>query len=280
MNNMLVGEKGYLKLVRMIMRHGNVRKTRNGELYSIFGSQLRFSLSNHSIPILTTKKMAIRSCIEELLWFIRGDTNVRTLQKKNVHIWDKNAEDLEQHMGHPLYGDLGPIYGYQWRNFNGQGYDQLNMIVEALKDPKERFSRRLIMSAWNPSQLYEMALPPCHILSQFYVTEDDKLSCQVYQRSGDMGLGVPFNIMSYGVLTHLLAKHTNLKPDKLILTLGDAHVYPNHVESLVRQTRRKPHPFPWLHINHKRECIEDYRYKDMMIQNYKYHPKIKMDMIV
>ena len=280
MNNMLVGEKGYLKLVRMIICRGNVRRTRNGTLYSMFAPQLHFSLSNHNIPILTTKKMAIRSCIEELLWFIRGDTNVHTLQKKNVHIWDKNAEDLEQQMGHPLYGDLGPIYGYQWRNFNGQGYDQLNMIVKALKDPKERFSRRLVMSAWNPNQLHEMALPPCHILSQFYVTEDNKLSCQVYQRSGDMGLGVPFNIMSYGVLTHLLAKHTNLRPDKLILTLGDAHVYPNHIEPLTLQIRRKPYAFPWLHINYKRKHIEDYTYKDMIIQNYKYHPKIKMDMIV
>ena len=276
---MFIGEHGYLRLIRNILKVGDKRKTRNGNMYSLFGTQLHFSLRDNTLPVLTTKKMAIRSCIEELLWFMNGDTNVRTLQKKNVRIWNQNAVDLEKRLGRPLHGDMGPIYGYQWRNFNGQGIDQLEEIISALRDPKERFSRRLILSVWNPCQIHEMALPPCHVLAQFHVNSNNMLSCQVYQRSGDMGLGVPFNILSYALLTHILAKHTNLEANQLVLTLGDAHIYNNHIEGITEQLRRTPYNFPWVVINRKKK-IEDYTYKDIIIQNYKHHPRISLDMTV
>jgi thymidylate synthase len=276
---MFIGEHGYLRLIRNILKVGDKRKTRNGNMYSLFGTQLHFSLRDNTLPVLTTKKMAIRSCIEELLWFMNGDINVRTLQNKNVRIWDKNAVDLEKRIGRPLHGDMGPIYGYQWRNFNGQGVDQLEEIIFALRDPKERFSRRLILSVWNPCQIHEMALPPCHVLAQFHVNSNNMLSCQVYQRSGDMGLGVPFNILSYATLTHILAKHTNLEANQLVLTLGDAHIYNNHIEGITEQLRRTPYNFPWVVINRKKK-IEDYTYKDIIIQNYKHHPRISLDMTV
>ena len=276
---MFIGEHGYLRLIRNILKVGDKRKTRNGNMYSLFGTQLHFSLLDNTLPILTTKKLAIRSCVEELLWFMNGDTNVRTLQNKNVRIWDKNAVDLEKRIGRPLDGDMGPIYGYQWRNYNGQGIDQLEGIISALRDPNERFSRRLLLNAWNPCQIHEMALPPCHVLAQFHVNSNNMLSCQVYQRSGDMGLGVPFNILSYALLTHILAKHTNLEANQLVLTLGDAHIYNNHIEGITEQLRRTPYNFPWVVINRKKK-IEDYTYKDIIIQNYKHHSRISLDMTV
>lgn len=276
---MFVGEHGYLKLIRNILKIGDKRTTRNGSMYSLFGPQLQFSLRNNTLPILTTKKMAVRSCAEELLWFINGDTNVKTLQDKNVRIWDQNALELEKKKGISLHGDMGPIYGYQWRNYNGQGIDQLETIISALRDPKERFSRRLLLTAWNPCQIDEMALPPCHVLAQFHVNSKNMLSCQVYQRSGDIGLGVPFNIMSYALFTHILATHTNLEADRLFVTLGDAHIYNNHIMGITEQLRRTPYKFPWVVIN-KRDTIEDYSYEDIVIQNYKHHPRISLDMTV
>jgi thymidylate synthase len=271
---------------------GELKKTRNGTTVSLFGQQMVFGLQNNSIPLLTTKKMAWKTCIKELLWFISGDTDNQTLTKKNVKIWNGNAsEEFKKSRGldYKNKGDLGPIYGHQWRHFNAeykdcktdysnQGIDQLQNIINYLNDPEERFSRRLLMSSWNPCQLDEMVLPPCHVLTQFHVNKKNELSCMLYQRSGDVGLGIPFNMASYGILTCLLAQHTGLQPGKLIHNIGDAHIYENHIPELKNQILRDPHPSPILTIN-RRHMIDDYNLEDFQINNYKYHPSIYMPMI-
>jgi len=274
-------EEQYLELINDIISNGNIEQCRNGKTMSVFGRSMRFSLD--TIPILTTKKMAWKTCLKELLWFIRGQTDNSILNDKGVHIWDLNAD-----MKSDIVGELGPIYGHQWRHFNapyvtcrtdytGQGIDQLQNIIDQLRDPIQRYSRRLVMSAWNPCQLHEMALPPCHILVQFYV-RDNKLSCALYQRSGDVGLGIPFNIASYSLLTHLIAKHVGLIPHEFVHFLGDAHIYEDHVDALTEQMKRKPHPFPTLEIKCVREKLEDYTEDDFVVHNYVHHPPVKMQM--
>ena len=217
-------ENQYLNLIKDILDYGDIVEGRNGNTKTVIGSSMHFSLANGTIPLLTTKRLAWKTCFKELMWFINGDTNNTHLQEQKVSIWNGNAsrEFLdEQGLMHLAENDLGPIYGHQWRHFNapyetcetdyaGKGVDQLDYILQILKHPEQRYSRRLVISAWNPCQISEMALPPCHLLAQFNVTDTDKLSCSLYQRSGDVGLGVPFNIASYSFLTHLIAKQCGL----------------------------------------------------------------------
>ena len=244
-------ERQYLDLVQNIIKNGTVEKTRNGVTRTLLGQSMRFDLTNNKMPLLTTKKMAWKTCLRELLWFINGKTSNDILKEQNVKIWNDNASrDFlnSRNLFHLKEGDLGPVYGHQWRHFNakytdcdedytGQGVDQLQNVIDMLKDPNERKSRRIIMSAWNPLQLDEMALPPCHILCQFHVMGEDELSCSLYQRSGDVGLGIPFNIASYSFLTHLLAVHCQLKPKEFIHHIGNAHIYEDHVRPLLKQTK-------------------------------------------
>ncbi len=290
-------EKQYLKMISNITNNGDVQKGRNGTVYSSIGETMRFSLSNYTIPLLTTKKVAWQTCLKELLWFIQGDTNNKLLKASNVNIWNGNGtRDFLDSRGlnYLKEDDLGPVYGHQWRFWNapyskefgcletykGKGIDQLQNIIDTLNHPTEKFSRRIIMSAWNPEQINEMALPPCHILSQFKVTDDNKLSCILYQRSGDVGLGIPFNIASYSFLTHLLAKHCNLEAKEFIHFIGDAHIYDDHLQVLQEQITRKPYQFPQLIIKNKYDNINNYKLGDFCIKNYKYKEAIKMDMRV
>ena len=283
----------YLNLIHDVLQEGTVESGRNGITKSIFGSAMVFSLSGGVIPILTTKRTAWKTCIRELLWFIRGDTNNAHLQAEGVHIWDDNGsrEFLDsRNLFDNKEGDLGPVYGHQWRHFNaeynncdsdysGEGVDQLAQIIESLKNPATRTSRRMIMSAWNPCQLDKMALPPCHILCQFNVSDGNKSSCSLYQRSGDIGLGVPFNIASYSTLTHLLAKHCDLEAYEFVYFLGNAHIYQEHIEPLKEQLRREPYEFPIMDICMKRENINNYTIDDFKVKDYKFHETIKMKMI-
>ena len=282
----------YHNLIRNVIGNGELKKTRNGATVSLFGQQMVFNLNNNFVPVLTTKQVAWKTCIRELLWFISGDTDNETLTKMDVKIWNGNAdEDFKKSRGleYENKGDLGPIYGHQWRHFNAQyndcksdysnqGIDQLQNIIDTLKDPEEKFSRRLIMSAWNPCQLDEMALPPCHVLTQYHVNKKDELSCLLFQRSGDVGLGIPFNMASYGILTCLLAQHTGLRPGRLIHVIGDAHIYENHIPQLKEQVERVPFPSPILTIG-KKNTIDDYVLEDFHLNDYKYHPSISMPMI-
>ena len=284
-------EYQYLKLLKNIIDNGEIIQGRNGITKTIFGTSMRFSLENE-FPLLTTKKMAWKTCLKELLWFISGDTDNKNLKKQNVHIWDKNGtrKYLDSRNLHYLKeDDLGPIYGHQWRSFNApyinseiklenHGVDQLQNIIDKLSCPKERYSRRLILSAWNPQQLNQMALPPCHIISQFHVNMKNELSCSLYQRSGDVGLGIPFNIASYSFLTYLLAKHCNLKPKEFIHFIGNAHIYEEHEESLMEQLLRKPKKFPKLYLKQKREDINNYNINDFVLEKYNYCSKINMNM--
>ena len=286
-------EYQYLELINDILEEGTMEEGRNGLTKSIFGAAMHFSLENGTIPLLTTKRVAWKTCLKELFWFIRGDTSNENLKKDGVTIWNDNAsrEFLDSRgLTHLRENDLGPVYGHQWRHFNapyttcddnydGKGVDQLAQIIECLKDPHQRTSRRMVMCAWNPCQLNEMALPPCHILAQFNVTSGNKLSCCMFQRSGDVGLGVPFNIASYSFLTHLLAKHCDLEPFEFIYYLGNAHIYKDHIESLEEQVKREPHAFPTLMVNIKRENINDYIFDDFEVHNYKHHEVIKMKMV-
>jgi thymidylate synthase len=247
-NDSFHDENQYLNLIQDILNEGIIENTRNGFTKAVFGSAMHFSLEDNTIPLMTTKKLAWKTCLKELLWFISGNTDNSILQEKNVKIWNSNAsrEFLDsQNLFHLQENDLGPIYGHQWRHFNanyntcknnysGEGIDQLKNVIDILKDPEQRNSRRIIISAWNPCQLKEMALPPCHILMQFNVFEDQYLSCSLYQRSGDVGLGVPFNIASYAFLTHLLAHHCNLIAKEFIYYLGNTHIYENHLETIFR----------------------------------------------
>lgn len=292
-------EYQYLELVENILSNGNWEKGRNGNTKSIFGGSMRFSLNDGTMPILTTKKTAWATCLKELLWFIRGDTNTKHLQEQNVHIWDGNSSrPFLDSQGLTLYpeGMIGPSYGYQWRFFGANyncftgkpitndrpyhGIDQLQQIIEQLKNPETRNSRRLVMSAWNPKQMHEMALPPCHILCQFNVHDGNKLSCSMYQRSVDVGLGQPFNIASYSFLTHLLAKHCGLVAHEFVYFFGNAHIYEEHIAQMTDQLTREPYQFPTIDIKHKHDNINEYNVDDFELCNYKHHAAIKMNMIV
>mmetsp|Transcript_38422 Transcript_38422/g.151717 ORF Transcript_38422/g.151717 Transcript_38422/m.151717 type:complete len:340 (-) Transcript_38422:20-1039(-) len=286
-------EMQYLNLVRHIIENGHEKGDRTGTgTLSVFGAQMRFDLRS-SFPLLTTKRVFWRGVAEELLWFLRGSTDAKLLSDKNIRIWDGNGsrkflDDLGFHERRE--GDLGPVYGFQWRHFGAEyegpdadysekGVDQLKECIHTIKtNPNDR---RIIMSAWNPVDLKKMALPPCHMICQFYVANGE-LSCHMYQRSCDMGLGVPFNIASYALLTYLVAHECNLKPGDFVHTLGDAHVYANHVEALKIQLERKPKPFPQLVIKDRegRNGIEDYEFSDLEIIGYDCHKTIKMDMAV
>ena len=286
-------ENQYLKLVSDVLTEGVMEDGRNGKVLTVFGSAMHFSLKDNTIPLLTTKKLAWKTCLRELLWFIRGQTSNEVLKKQNVHIWDGNAsrEFLDSRgLTNLKENDLGPIYGHQWRHFNAkysdcntdykdQGFDQLDYIIKCLKDTKERNSRRLVMSAWNPCQLDEMALPPCHILCQFNVTDGNKLSCSLYQRSCELGLGVGFNIASYSFLTHLIAHHCNLEVLDFYYYLGNCHIYEQHIEPLREQIIREPYKFPKIVIKNKYEDIISYNVDDFEILDYEFHPLIKMEMI-
>jgi len=291
-NNNNPEELQYLDLCRDIIENGVKRGDRTGTgTYSKFGVQMRFSLRNDTLPLLTTKRTFWRGVAEELLWFVEGNTNANDLAKKNIHIWDGNGskEFLEkQGLGHRMEGDLGPVYGFQWRHFGakyvdmhtdytGQGFDQLADCIHKIKNNPE--DRRILMSAWNPSDLKEMALPPCHMFCQFYVANGE-LSCQMYQRSADMGLGVPFNIASYALLTHMVAHVCGLKPGDFVHTIGDAHVYLNHVDALKEQIKRSPRPFPKLVIKNNPKDIDSFKYEDFEVVGYNPHKTIKMKMAV
>ena len=286
-------EKQYLNLVSNIIQHGDRHYKRNSNVYSLFGVKMNFCLKHQKLPLLTTKKVAWKTCLKELLWFIDGDTSNANLQKQNVNIWNDNASRQfldSRGLYHLSENDLGPVYGHQWRYFNApyttcddnyknKGIDQLQNIINQLKHPEERYSRRIIMSAWNPQQLSEMALPPCHVMSQFCVNSNNELTCLLYQRSGDIGLGIPFNIASYSFLTHLLAHHCDLKPKRFIHFIGDAHIYENHLDLLKTQLKRQPYWFPKLNIKNKHSSINDYSLSDFNVKNYKYHKTLKMKMI-
>jgi len=285
-------EMQYLNLIKRIIETGNKRGDRTGTgTLSLFGAQMRFSLRGGTFPLLTTKKVFYRGIAEELFWFIRGSTSAKELQDKNVRIWDGNSsrEFLDSiGLTNREEGDLGPVYGFQWRHFgaeyvdmhsdySGKGVDQLAEVINRIKTKPN--DRRIIMCAWNPADLDKMALPPCHCLVQFYVANGE-LSCQLYQRSADMGLGVPFNIASYALLTCMIAHVTGLVPGDFVHTLGDAHVYSNHVEALKTQLEREPKTFPKIVIKREVELIEDFNIDDFEIVGYDPHPKIAMDMAV
>ena len=291
-NSIYHEENQYLNLIEDIMEENSEFIGRNGKTLAVFGSSMHFSLENNSIPLLTTKKLAYKTCLKELLWFIKGSTNNQTLINQNVHIWDGNGS-REFLNSRGLYdnmeNDLGPIYGFQWRHFNAnyndcntdysnKGIDQLKYIIKELKNPETRNSRRLILSAWNPCQLHLMALPPCHVMCQFNVTNNNKLSCSMYQRSGDVGLGVPFNIASYSYLTHLIAHHCDLECCEFIYNLGNAHIYNDHIDGLNVQKNRLPYKFPTIEILNKYDNIEDYKLEDFLIKDYNYHEQIKLIM--
>ncbi|WP_127753537.1 thymidylate synthase [Devosia sp. 1566] len=256
----------YLKLLSDILEHGVDKGDRTGTgTRSLFGYQMRFNLAE-GFPLVTTKKLHLKSIIYELLWFIRGDTNVRWLQEHGVKIWDEWADEN---------GDLGPVYGSQWRSWpapDGRKIDQLGAVIESIRTKPD--SRRHIVSAWNPAEVDEMALPPCHCLFQFYVA-NGKLSCQLYQRSADTFLGVPFNIASYALLTHMVAQVTGLEVGDFVHTFGDVHLYSNHLEQAQLQLTREPRPLPTLTLNPAVTRIEDFRFEDVTISGYDPHPHIK-----
>jgi len=257
--------KTYLDLLRHVLEHGTPKHDRTGTgTRSIFGYQMRFDLEV-GFPLVTTKKLHVKSIIYELLWFLRGDTNVRYLQEHGVTIWDEWADER---------GELGPIYGYQWRSWpapDGRHIDQISQVLRLLREDPD--SRRMVVSAWNVADLDRMALPPCHVLFQFYVAEG-RLSCQLYQRSADVFLGVPFNIASYALLTMMVAQVSGLKPGELIHTLGDAHLYNNHVEQARLQLSREPRPLPTMRLNPEVRNLFDFRYEDFQLENYHPHPAI------
>ena len=261
----------YLDLLQHVLDHGTKKSDRTGTgTISVFGHQMRFDLSA-GFPLLTTKKVHLKSIIHELLWFLQGDTNIKYLKDNGVSIWDEWAD---------ANGDLGPIYGYQWRSWparDGRHIDQISEVLETLN--KNPDSRRIIVSAWNVGELSYMKLPPCHAFFQFYVA-DGKLSCQLYQRSADIFLGVPFNIASYALLTHMLAQQCELDVGDFIWTGGDCHIYDNHAEQVALQLSRQPRPYPSLHIRRRPPSIFDYEYEDFELQGYDPHPAIKAPVAV
>ncbi|MAA74447.1 MAG: thymidylate synthase [Salinisphaeraceae bacterium] len=263
--------KQYLDLMRHVREHGSVKSDRTGTgTRSVFGYQMRFDLSE-GFPVVTTKRLHLRSIIHELLWFIAGDTNIKYLKDNGVSIWDEWADEN---------GDLGPVYGYQWRSWpapGGGSIDQLANVMESIKHNPD--SRRHIVTAWNPAEVDNMALPPCHSLFQFYVA-DGRLSCQLYQRSADIFLGVPFNIASYALLTEMVAQVCGLKAGDFVHTLGDAHLYSNHLEQADRQLAREPLALPRLKLNPAVSSLFDFRFDDIEIVDYEYHPHIKAPIAV
>lgn len=263
--------KQYLDLMRHVRQHGVFKSDRTGTgTYSVFGYQMRFNLEE-GFPLVTTKKCHLKSIIHELLWFLQGDTNIRYLKENGVRIWDEWADEK---------GNLGPVYGYQWRSWpapNGQHIDQISKLIEMIKQNPD--SRRLIVSAWNPALVDEMALPPCHALFQFYVAEG-KLSCQLYQRSADIFLGVPFNIASYALLTMMVAQVCNLGLGDFIWTGGDTHLYSNHIEQTDLQLTREPFSLPTMKINPEVKDIFAFKFEDFELQNYQAHPHIKAEVAV
>lgn len=268
--------KQYLDLIRHIQAEGITKSDRTGTgTKSIFGHQMRFDLQA-GFPLVTTKKIHLKSVIYELLWFLKGDTNINYLQENGVRIWNEWAD---------TNGDLGPVYGHQWRNWNSEGIDQIQNVIDTLKTNPD--SRRMLVSAWNPSVLpntavsfaenvanNKAALPPCHAFFQFYVA-DNKLSCQLYQRSADVFLGVPFNIASYALLTMMVAQVSGFAPGDFIHTLGDAHIYSNHQEQIETQLSRDPKPLPTMHLNPEIKNILDFTFEDFRLENYDPHPLIK-----
>ncbi|MGB3374744.1 MAG: thymidylate synthase [Microbacterium sp.] len=256
----------YEDLLRDVLENGRHKDDRTGTgTTSVFGRQIRFDLAE-SFPLVTTKRVHFKSIAYELLWFLRGDSNVRWLQEHGVKIWDEWAD---------ADGELGPVYGVQWRSWptpDGGSIDQLSQVIEQIRATPD--SRRLIVSAWNPADIPDMALAPCHALFQFYVA-DGKLSCQLYQRSADLFLGVPFNIASYALLTIMIAQQTGLEPGEFVWTGGDCHIYDNHREQVREQLSREPYPYPTLRITRSPESILDYRYEDFEVLDYQHHPAIR-----
>lgn len=263
--------KQYLDLMRHVRENGTFKSDRTGTgTYSVFGYQMRFDLDD-GFPLVTTKKCHLKSIIHELLWFLQGDTNVRYLQENGVRIWDEWADEN---------GELGPVYGYQWRNWpapNGESVDQIAKLIEMIKSNPD--SRRLIVSAWNPALVDQMALPPCHALFQFYVA-DGKLSCQLYQRSADIFLGVPFNIASYALLTLMVAQVCDLQPGEFIWSGGDCHLYANHLEQADLQLTREPLPLPTMKLNPEVKDLFAFRFEDFELVGYEAHPHIKAPVAV
>ncbi|AER40537.1 MAG: thymidylate synthase [Flavobacteriales bacterium] len=264
--------KQYLNLLRKVLKNGMKKMDRTGiGTRSLFGYQMKFDLEK-GFPLLTTKKLSIRSIIYELLWFLKGDTNIQYLKKNKVSIWNEWANEN---------GDLGPIYGLQWRKwptYDGHSIDQIVNLIEEMKlNPN---SRRLIVSSWNVGMIQNMALPPCHLLFQFYVSDKKKLSLQLYQRSADIFLGLPFNIASYALLLTMIAKTLNFREKELIHTIGDAHIYHNHIEQVQLQIQRKPKPLPKIILNPSIKNIFEFRFEDFELINYKPHPHIKGDVAI
>lgn len=263
--------KQYLDLMKDILDNGSQKTDRTGTgTLSVFGRQLRFDLSA-GFPLVTTKKLHLRSIIYELLWFLRGDTNIKFLKDNGVSIWDEWADEN---------GELGPVYGHQWRSWpapDGRSIDQISQLISQIKQKPD--SRRHIVTAWNPAEVDKMALPPCHALFQFYVA-DGRLSCQLYQRSADYFLGVPFNIASYALLTYMFAQQCDLLPGDFVWTGGDVHLYTNHLEQAQLQLSREPFPLPRLNIKRKPASIFDYQFEDFEIVNYQSHPSIKAPIAV
>ena len=263
--------KQYLDLMRHVRDHGIDKSDRTGTgTRSVFGYQMRFDLGD-GFPLVTTKKCHLRSIIHELLWFLKGDTNIAYLKENGVSIWDEWADEN---------GDLGPIYGYQWRSWpaaDGRHIDQIAQVVDQIRNNPD--SRRLIVSAWNVGEIDNMALPPCHAFFQFYVA-NGRLSCQLYQRSADIFLGVPFNIASYALLTMMMAQVCGLAPGEFVHTLGDAHLYSNHMQQVEEQLSRKPFPLPTMRINPDVDSIFDFRFEDFELVGYQCHPHIKAPVAV
>ena len=263
--------KPYLDLMRHVLEHGHRKSDRTGTgTLSTFGWQMRFDLSA-GFPLLTTKKVHLKSIIYELLWFLRGDTNVHWLQEHGVTIWDEWADER---------GELGPVYGSQWRSWpspEGAAIDQIAQVVNSIRTRPD--SRRHIVTAWNPAEIDKMKLPPCHVLFQFYVA-DGRLSCQMYQRSADIFLGVPFNIASYALLTMMVAQVSDLRAGELIVTFGDAHLYANHLEQARLQITRDPRPLPTMTLNPAVKSIFDFRFGDFTLENYDPHPSIRAPIAV
>lgn len=261
----------YLELMQHVIDHGFRKSDRTGiGTLSVFGHQMRFDLNN-GFPLITTKKCHLKSIVHELLWFIQGDTNIRYLHEHGVSIWDEWAD---------VNGDLGPIYGHQWRSWaraDGRQIDQLQQVIEQIGNTPD--SRRMLVSSWNVGELHEMRLPPCHALFQFYVA-DNRLSCQLYQRSADIFLGVPFNIASYALLTMMIAQVCHLELGDFVHTLGDAHIYLNHLEQAREQLSREPRPLPVMRLNPEIQKIFDFEFEDFVLENYDPHPAIKAPVAV
>jgi thymidylate synthase len=290
------GESGYLGLLKLIVENGEVRtdRTKVGTK-ALVGCQMRFDLTE-GFPLLTTKKVSFKAIVHELLWFVKGETNIKYLVDNGVNIWNEwpfeKYKSFSDYQGENLkefvekiktdnnfakkWGNLGPVYGKQWRNF--EGVDQLKELIESLKN--NPFSRRHILTAWNPPEIKQMLLPPCHLLVQFFVSNDNELSCLLYQRSGDMFLGVPFNIASYSLLTHMMAQVCGYKPGEFIHVIGDTHIYLNHLKQVQEQLKKKPKKLPTLKLNSKIKSLFDFCFEDISLENYEPYPPIKAKVAV